>query len=33
MDRTYTHLPARNVANTEAGYRLFETGRIRATAP
>lgn len=33
MDRTYTHLPARNVANTETGYRLIETGRIRATAP
>ncbi len=32
MDRTYTHLPARNVANTETGYKLIETGRIRPTA-
>ena len=31
MDRTYTHLPARNVANTELGFRLIETGRIRPT--
>ncbi len=32
MDRTYTHLPARNVANTETGYQLFETGRIQPVA-
>ena len=31
MDRTYTHLPARNVANTETGFKLIETGRIRPT--
>ena len=32
MDRTYTSLPARNVANTELGFRLVESGRIRAPA-
>ena len=31
MDRTYTHLPARNVANTETGFKLIETGRIKPT--
>ncbi len=31
MHRTYTHLPARNVANTEAGFKLIETGRIKPT--
>ncbi len=31
MDQTYTHLPARNVANTEAGFKLIETGRIKPT--
>ena len=31
MDQTYTHLPARNVANTETGFKLIETGRIKPT--
>ena len=31
MDRAYTHLPARNVANTETGFKLIETGRIKPT--
>lgn len=31
MDSTYTHLPARNVANTTTGYQLFANGRIRPT--
>lgn len=31
MDRNYTHLPARNVANTETGFKLIETGRIKPT--
>jgi len=32
MDKTYTHLPARNVANTDLGYQLYQSGRIHATA-
>lgn len=32
MDRTYTHLPARNVANTDLGFQLYEAGRVRAAA-
>jgi hypothetical protein len=32
MDGTYTHLPARNVANTTTGYALLSSGRIRATS-
>ncbi len=32
MDKTYTHLPARNVANTETGFKLIETGRIKPSA-
>jgi hypothetical protein len=31
MDRTYTHLPARNVANTVIGFQLHEARRIRPT--
>ena len=31
-DKTYTHLLARNVANTELGFQLYEAGRIRAVA-
>ena len=31
MDKVYTHLPARNVANTETGFKLIETGRIKPT--
>ncbi len=31
-DETYTHLPRRNVANTELGFQLYESGRIRAAA-
>ena len=32
MDRTYTHLPARNVANTDLGFQLYQSSRIQATA-
>ncbi len=27
MDSTYTHLPARNVTNTQVGYDLVKSGR------
>jgi len=27
-DTTYTHLPARNVFNTNLGYQLYQSGRI-----
>jgi|GEM_PF-6698224 hypothetical protein len=30
MDPHYAHLPARNVANTQLGFELFEKRRIRA---
>jgi RHS repeat-associated protein len=29
MDSTYTNLPARNVFNTNLGYQLYQSGRIR----
>jgi len=32
MDETYTHLPARNVANTDLGFQLYQSGRIHAAA-
>ena len=32
MDNTYTHLPERNVANTDLGFQLYESGRTRAPA-
>ena len=32
MDKTYTHLPYRNVANTDLGFQLYQAGRIRAAA-
>lgn len=32
MDKTYTHLPERNVANTDLGFQLYESGRTRAPA-
>jgi hypothetical protein len=31
MDSTYTHLPERNVANTDLGYQLVDSGRIQPT--
>ena len=31
MDKTYTHLPVRNVKNTDLGYLLYHSGRIAAT--
>ncbi|MFI5023553.1 MAG: hypothetical protein ACHQRJ_18130, partial [Alphaproteobacteria bacterium] len=27
-DETYTHLPERNVGNTELGYELYKSGKI-----
>jgi len=30
MDKTYTHLPVRNVANTDLGFELYQSGRIHA---
>ena len=30
MDKTYTHLPRRNVSNTDLGFELCQSGRIRA---
>lgn len=32
MDKTYTHLPFRNVANTDLGFQLYQSGGIHATA-
>ncbi len=32
MDKTYTHLPERNVANTDLGFQLYESGRTHAPA-
>ncbi len=32
MDETYTHLPRRNVANTDLGFQLYQSGLIRAAA-
>lgn len=29
MDKTYVHLPYRNVANTDLGYQLYQSGHIR----
>jgi len=31
-DKTYAHLPHRNVANTDLGYHLYQSGLIRAAA-
>jgi hypothetical protein len=31
MDTTYTHLPTRNIENTDRGYWLYQHGRIAAT--
>ena len=31
LDTTYTHLPKRNVKNTDIGYDLFKSGGINAT--
>ena len=31
-DETYTHLPHRNVANTDLGYQLYQSGQIRAAS-
>ena len=30
MDKTYTHLPTRNIYNTDLGYWLYQSGRIGA---
>jgi len=30
--KTYAHLPHRNVANTDLGYHLYQSGLIRAAA-
>ena len=32
MDETYTHLAHRNVANTDLGFQLYESGRTRVPA-
>ncbi len=32
MDKTYTHLPIRNVANTDLGFQLYQSGGIHAAA-
>ena len=32
MDKTYTHLPFRNVANTDLGLQLCQSGGIHAAA-
>ena len=32
MDKTYTHLPIRNIRNTDIGYSLYQSGRIAATS-
>ncbi len=32
MDKTYTHLPFRNVANTDLGFQLYQSGGIHAAA-
>ena len=32
MDKTYTHLPVRNVANTDLGFQLYQSGGIHAAA-
>ncbi len=32
MDKTYTHLPFRNVANTDLGFQLYRSGGIHAAA-
>jgi hypothetical protein len=31
-DKIYTHLPVRNVRNTDLGYQLFQSGKIAATS-
>lgn len=31
-DETYAHLPHRNVANTDLGYRLYQSGQILAAS-
>ena len=33
MDSVYTHLPTRNVFNTDLGYSLYDTGQIHEAAP
>jgi len=30
MDKTYTHLPVRNIKNTDLGYWLYQSGRVTA---
>ncbi len=30
MDKAYTHLPKRNIANTDLGFQLYQSGLIRA---
>jgi len=32
MDKTYIHLPVRNVANTDLGFQLYQSGGIHAAA-
>ena len=32
MDKIYTHLPVRNVANTDLGFQLYQSGGIHAAA-
>jgi hypothetical protein len=32
MDKVYTHLPERNVHNTDLGYQLYQSGRVAATS-
>lgn len=32
MDKTYTHLPVRNVANTDLGFQLYQSSGIHAAA-
>ena len=30
MDNVYTHLPVRNVQNTDLGYQLYQSGGVFA---
>ena len=32
LDKTYTYLPVRNVANTDLGFQLYQSGGIHAAA-
>jgi hypothetical protein len=32
MDKIYTHLPVRNIRNTDLGFQLLQSGKIAATS-